>query len=87
MPPRVDRSYQGRALDGQVRRERRRPTRRASTTRPHETERVPRVQLREKQKAKRHYGVLEKQFAGYYEKASRQTESLARTCSRCSSAA
>jgi hypothetical protein len=32
-----------------------------------------RVQLREKQKAKRYYGVLEKQFAGYYEKASRQT--------------
>src|SRR6202453_4026081 len=31
-----------------------------------------RVQLREKQKAKRYYGVLEKQFAGYYEKASRQ---------------
>src|ERR1700720_4378835 len=32
-----------------------------------------RLQLREKQKAKRYYGVLEKQFAGYYEKASRQT--------------
>jgi small subunit ribosomal protein S4 len=32
-----------------------------------------RVQLREKQKAKRYYGVLEKQFAGYYAKASRQT--------------
>src|SRR5664280_30089 len=32
-----------------------------------------RVQLREKQKAKRYYGVLEKQFAGYYKKASRQT--------------
>src|SRR5437764_12301634 len=31
-----------------------------------------RVQLREKQKAKRYYGVLEKQFSGYYEKASRQ---------------
>ena len=31
------------------------------------------LQLREKQKAKRYYGVLEKQFAGYYEKASRQT--------------
>src|SRR6201995_5843374 len=31
-----------------------------------------RVQLREKQKAKRYYGVLERQFAGYYEKASRQ---------------
>ena len=31
-----------------------------------------RLQLREKQKAKRFYGVLEKQFGGYYEKASRQ---------------
>ena len=27
------------------------------------------LQLREKQKAKRYYGVLEKQFAGYFEKA------------------
>ena len=27
------------------------------------------LQLREKQKAKRHYGVLEKQFANYYKKA------------------
>src|ERR1700709_2794370 len=31
-----------------------------------------RVQLREKQKARRYYGLLEKQFRGYYEKASRQ---------------
>jgi small subunit ribosomal protein S4 len=31
-----------------------------------------RVQLREKQKARRYYGVLEKQFRGYYERASRQ---------------
>jgi small subunit ribosomal protein S4 len=31
-----------------------------------------RVQLREKQKAKRYYGVLEKQFRLYYDKASRQ---------------
>ena len=31
-----------------------------------------RQQLREKQKARRFYGVLERQFAGYYEKASRQ---------------
>jgi small subunit ribosomal protein S4 len=31
-----------------------------------------RVQLREKQKARRYYGVLEKQFANYYDKASRQ---------------
>ena len=31
-----------------------------------------RVQLREKQKARRYYGVLEKQFRAYYAKASRQ---------------
>jgi len=31
-----------------------------------------RVQLREKQKARRYYGVLEKQFRNYYAKASRQ---------------
>ena len=31
-----------------------------------------RVQLREKQKAKRYYGVLEKQFRIYYQKASSQ---------------
>ena len=31
-----------------------------------------RVQLREKQKARRYYGVLERQFRAYYEKASRQ---------------
>ena len=31
-----------------------------------------RVQLREKQKAKRYYGVLERQFRIYYDKASRQ---------------
>ncbi len=31
-----------------------------------------RVQLREKQKARRYYGVLERQFRIYYEKASRQ---------------
>jgi small subunit ribosomal protein S4 len=31
-----------------------------------------RLQLREKQKARRYYGVLEKQFRGYYSKASRQ---------------
>ena len=30
------------------------------------------MQLREKQKAKRYYGVLEKQFKGYYEKADNQ---------------
>ena len=32
-----------------------------------------RVQLREKQKARRYYGVLEQQFRSYYEKASRQS--------------
>jgi small subunit ribosomal protein S4 len=31
-----------------------------------------RLQLREKQKARRFYGVLEKQFQSYYDKASRQ---------------
>ena len=31
-----------------------------------------RLQLREKQKARRYYGILEKQFANYYVKASRQ---------------
>jgi small subunit ribosomal protein S4 len=31
-----------------------------------------RLQLREKQKARRYYGVLEKQFRTYYDKASRQ---------------
>ena len=31
-----------------------------------------RQQLREKQKARRFYGLLEKQFRGYYDKASRQ---------------
>jgi small subunit ribosomal protein S4 len=32
-----------------------------------------RVQLREKQKARRYYGVLERQFRGYYARASRQS--------------
>ncbi|MGH3024223.1 MAG: 30S ribosomal protein S4 [Gaiellaceae bacterium] len=31
------------------------------------------LQLREKQKARRYYGILEKQFRNYYEKASRMT--------------
>jgi small subunit ribosomal protein S4 len=31
------------------------------------------IQLREKQKARRYYGVLEKQFRNYYEKANRQS--------------
>ena len=45
-----------------------------------------RVQLREKQKARRYYGVLEKQFRIYYDKASRQEgitgENLLRSSSR-----
>jgi small subunit ribosomal protein S4 len=32
-----------------------------------------RLQLREKQKARRYYGVLERQFSNYYDKASRQS--------------
>ena len=31
------------------------------------------LQLREKQKARRYYGILEKQFRSYYEKASRRS--------------
>ncbi len=31
------------------------------------------LQLREKQKARRYYGILEKQFRNYYDKASRQS--------------
>ncbi len=42
----------------------------AGRKRPRDSE--YRVQLREKQRAKRVYGVLEKQFRGYYELASRQ---------------
>ena len=42
------------------------------------------IQLREKQKARRYYGVLESQFAAYYEKASRMSgmtgENLLRQC-------
>ena len=42
------------------------------------------IQMREKQKARRYYGVLEGQFAGYYEEASRQPgmtgENLLRLC-------
>jgi small subunit ribosomal protein S4 len=42
----------------------------AGRKRPRDSE--YRVQLREKQKAKRVYGILEKQFRGYYELANRQ---------------
>ena len=47
------------------------PARRARP-RPRMKQSEYRVQLREKQKARRYYGVLEKQFRGYYAKASRQ---------------
>ena len=46
-----------------------------------------RVQLREKQKAKRYYGVLEKQFATTTRRLRVSPESPARTCCACSSAA
>ena len=43
------------------------------------------LQLREKQKARRYYGLLEKQFRTYYEKAAqRLRRSPARTCCGCS---
>ena len=45
-----------------------------------------RVQLREKQKARRYYGVLEKQFAATTRRPRASPGSPARTCSRCSSA-
>ena len=45
-----------------------------------------RNQLREKQKARRYYQLLEKQFRGYYDKAHpARTASPARTCCACSS--
>ena len=44
------------------------------------------LQLREKQKARRYYGILEKQFRDYYEKA-RQSGITARSCSGCSNCA
>ena len=43
------------------------------------------VQLREKQKVRRLYGVLEKQFRNYYKKASNKRALLAKTCCVCSS--
>jgi small subunit ribosomal protein S4 len=46
------------------------PPGQAGKKRPRDSE--YRVQLREKQKAKRSYGILEKQFRNYYELASRQ---------------
>ena len=41
------------------------------------------VQLREKQKVRRLYGVLEKQFRNYYKKADRQKAQRAKTCCVC----
>ena len=46
------------------------PPGQAGKRRPRESE--YRIQLREKQKTKRMYGMLEKQFHGYYELANRQ---------------
>ena len=45
-----------------------------------------RVQLREKQKAKRYYGVLEKQFRIYYTRPPGRAASPARTSCGCSNA-
>ena len=42
------------------------------------------LQLREKQKARRYYGLLEKQFRNTYEKATAGSARPARTCSACS---
>ena len=42
------------------------------------------LQLREKQKARRYYGLLEKQFRNYYEKAPSAPASRARSCCGCS---
>ena len=44
------------------------------------------MQLNEKQKVKFIYGVLEKQFHAYYEKAERKQASPVRSCCRSSSA-
>ena len=41
------------------------------------------IQLREKQKARRIYGVLEKQFGRYYNRAERMRELPVKTCSSC----
>ena len=43
------------------------------------------LQLREKQKVKRIYGVLENQFRRYFEMADRSAASPARRCCSCSS--
>jgi ribosomal protein S4 len=42
------------------------------------------LQLREKQKARRYYGILEKQFRNYYEKAAKARASRARRSCACS---
>jgi len=43
------------------------------------------LQLREKQKVRRMYGVLERQFRKYYKEADRRKATPARTCCSCSS--
>ena len=43
------------------------------------------MQLREKQKVKRMYGILERQFRRYFAEAERRRATPARTCCRCSS--
>jgi small subunit ribosomal protein S4 len=44
------------------------------------------VRVREKQKLKRIYGVMERQFKLYFQRPSASRATPARTCSRCSSA-
>jgi small subunit ribosomal protein S4 len=44
------------------------------------------VQLREKQKAKRFYGLLESQFRKYFDIANRKKGVTGRICSKCSKA-
>lgn len=44
------------------------------------------TQLREKQKVRRIYGVLERQFRGYYQAAASKKAQPVRTCCNCSSA-
>jgi Ribosomal protein S4 and related proteins len=72
LPPRGDEALpQGRALpDGEVRD--RAPLVSAGRARPRRIKQSEYLlQLREKQKARRYYGLLEKQFRNYYEKAAR----------------
>lgn len=45
------------------------------------------TQLREKQKVRRIYGVLERQFSGYYKQAAGKKVQPVKTCCNCSNAA